>query len=68
MQIALEELSDDDTQQASTRNEADGLIRKMDLFETAVMTTIWSTLLERFNKVNKQVLIIKMTGCYHYYD
>lgn len=53
MQLALKELADDDCQQPNTRVDATGLIKKMDQFETAVMSVIWGAVLERFNKVNK---------------
>ena len=39
----------DTTQNPETRLTADGLIRQMEQLDTALMTIIWHTILERFN-------------------
>lgn len=52
IKTALAELSDDNTQNQITRQEAKNLCNKMNEFDTAVMTIIWHTLLARFNATN----------------
>jgi hypothetical protein len=46
---ALQNISRDSKQPMSTRAEAEGLIKQMDRFETALMTVICSTILDHFN-------------------
>ncbi|KAI9552608.1 putative zinc finger MYM-type protein 1-like [Daphnia sinensis] len=52
---ALIGIAADSTQTPRTRAEANGLIQKFNKLETAVLTVIWATVLERVNKVNKQL-------------
>lgn len=58
--LALDELRAETTQPPKSRAEATGLIRKMEKLETAVLTVVWSAVLERFNKVNKQLQSVNM--------
>ncbi|XP_013782254.1 zinc finger MYM-type protein 1-like [Limulus polyphemus] len=48
----LLKISKDRTQTMTTRAEEGGLIKQMESFETALMTVIWITILERFNVTN----------------
>ena len=52
-QKALQEISNDATQRPTTRSEASGLAQKFDQLEIGVLTVVWSTVMERFNKINK---------------
>lgn len=56
----MEVLFEDETQTPKTKAEAAGLFRKMDTLETAVMTVIWSAVLERFHKVNKIIQSVEI--------
>ena len=53
MQKALEVLEEDDMQPNKARSETRGFIKKMELLETAVMTIIWSSIMESLNKIKK---------------
>ena len=46
---ALTVISDDNRQTVKTRAEANGLAKKMKQLETALLTVMWHTLLDRFN-------------------
>jgi len=48
-QSALQEISLGDTQNSSTRNEADALAKHMNTIEIALMCELWNDLLQRFN-------------------
>jgi hypothetical protein len=45
---ALEELADDQEQKAECRQQARGLLDKMELLETGILVFFWNSLLERF--------------------
>jgi hypothetical protein len=46
---ALTDICTDTKQSADARLQAEGLIEQMERLETALMTVIWHTILERFN-------------------
>lgn len=47
----LTTIADDISEKPVTRTEAEGIIRHLDRFETAFLTTMWATLMERFYAV-----------------
>ncbi|KAG8177468.1 hypothetical protein JTE90_008652 [Oedothorax gibbosus] len=49
---SLNEISINCDEKPSTRNEANALRKKLNSMETTFMSILWSTILERFNKVN----------------
>lgn len=53
VQQILVDMSESTTEKADTRLEAKGLIEIMNKLETGLMTQVWSTILERFNKTSK---------------
>ena len=55
IQEALLQAAEDRDQKASVRNEANALANKMDLFETALMTVLWDTILQRMNATSKSL-------------
>ena len=52
---ALECLADDDTQKGETRQEAEGLINRMQELEFAIMLVFWEEILQQFSRVSKAV-------------
>lgn len=50
---ALTEISNDSTEKATTRCESQGILRRLERFETAFMVCFWSTVLHRIHKVSK---------------
>ena len=55
IQEALLEAAEDRDQKAAVRNKANALGNKMDLYETALMTVIWDTILQRMNATSKSL-------------
>lgn len=51
----LKEIESDNLEKVLTRTEAGGLLRKMEKMEMALLLTIWQTILERFDSVNKKL-------------
>ncbi|XP_065654486.1 uncharacterized protein LOC136081125 [Hydra vulgaris] len=47
-------LVDDKSQRLITKSEANGLYLKLDSLKTALMATLWSDIVERFNTTSKQ--------------
>lgn len=45
---ALEKLANDQEQKAECRQQANGLLEKMELLETGILVVVWNSLLERF--------------------
>ncbi|CAH1103040.1 unnamed protein product [Psylliodes chrysocephalus] len=52
---ALEVIRDDCTEKPVTRNEATGILSKLNKLVTALMVVVWNFFLERINKVNVQI-------------
>ncbi|XP_072161308.1 zinc finger MYM-type protein 1-like [Bemisia tabaci] len=52
---SLDEIASDEHQPGDTRHEARCLKDKLDSLETALMVTIWGSILETFNKVSKKL-------------
>lgn len=50
---ALTKISNDTTEKALTRCESQGILRRLERFETAFMVCFWSTVLHRIHKVSK---------------
>ena len=50
IQIVLEQMVNSQTEKPETQCEARGLARIMKLLETGIMTELWQSLLQRFNK------------------
>lgn len=57
----LDSISNDLTKKPTTRAEASGLAKQMRKFETAILLTIWKTILERIDKVNKKLQSANVT-------
>ena len=55
IKCALATLSADQLQKPSTRMEAQAMFKAMEKLETSLMTEIWYTILERFNKVSAKL-------------
>lgn len=53
--IALTEIANDSTEKATTRCESQGILRRLERFETAFMVCFWSTVLHRIHKVSKAI-------------
>lgn len=52
---ALHAISNDSTEKALTRNEAIALRRSLTNMDTCFLSILWNDILERFDKVNKQL-------------
>jgi hypothetical protein len=52
---ALKMIEEDGTEKSNARNEARGLLRQLQRLETALMATVWGSLLEKFNKTSVQL-------------
>jgi len=52
IQTALNDIGSDSKQSLDTRVQANALASEMNQIETALMTAIWHTVLERFNATN----------------
>lgn len=52
---SLDEIANDEHQPGDTRHEARCLKDKLNSLETALMVTIWGSILETFNKVSKKL-------------
>ena len=50
---ALTTISADTDQRVNTRQQAEGLIKRMENLETIILTIIWNDILERINKTSK---------------
>ena len=53
--IVLEELSADNNQPAETRAEASGIVRQLRAVEIAILMEVWHTIMDRFDKTNRQL-------------
>lgn len=60
IQRALEELRDDQDQAPATRSEARALLPRFQQLETGVLTSIWNSILQRFNKTSKTIQAVHM--------
>lgn len=52
---ALETIRNDGTEKPVTRNEATGILSKLNNLETALMVVVWNVFLERIDIVNVQI-------------
>lgn len=57
---ALTTIQEDATEKPFTRQEAAGLLRLLERLETAVMTTVWGAILQRFNAVSVKLQSVQM--------
>ena len=53
--IVLEELSADNNQPAETMAEASGIVRQLRAVEIAILMEVWHTIMDRFDKTNRQL-------------
>ena len=53
IKLSLKDIADDDLQTGDARNEAESLMNKMDMLETAILCGMWNSILTRFNATNK---------------
>lgn len=56
---ALKEFCESSNQQPASRVEAKGLLKKMDEYETVLLTVLWNKLLSRINSTSKSLQEIK---------
>ena len=53
--IVLEELSADNNQPAETMAEASVIVRQLRAVEIAILMEVWHTIMDRFDKTNRQL-------------
>ena len=55
IKMALQDIASDSTEEKKTIAEANGLIKKMESLEFALLSILWNDVLTRFNSVSKSV-------------
>lgn len=57
---ALNQIASDPNEKSVTKSEARGLVQKLNKFETAILAKLWTSILGRFNVVNKKLQSINI--------